>query len=60
MAQAGATLTTSESVIFEILGHAKNPHFKQILPLLKENQDLSELAWFFYTCIFTFYAFISF
>lgn len=35
MNQAGATLTTTESVIFELLGRAGTPEFKEALKLVK-------------------------
>lgn len=36
MTQAGACLTTSESIAFELMRDAKHPQFKQLLPLFKE------------------------
>ncbi|MBI4530312.1 MAG: hydrolase [Candidatus Latescibacteria bacterium] len=35
MQMAGATVTCKESIIFELLGQAGTPEFKEILPLLK-------------------------
>ena len=32
---AGAFLTTSESVVFELLGDSKHPHFKEVQALVK-------------------------
>jgi nicotinamidase-related amidase len=37
MRQAGAVITTGQSIIFELLVEAGTPEFKSILPLLKEN-----------------------
>lgn len=35
ISKAGAVITTTESVLFELLRDAKNPHFKKMLPLFK-------------------------
>lgn len=35
MSQAGATVTTSEMTILELVGDAKRPEFRQVLPLVK-------------------------
>lgn len=35
MAQEGALITSVEMVLFELLGHAKHPHFKTISNLIK-------------------------
>ncbi|KAF8821938.1 putative Isochorismatase domain-containing protein 1 [Cardiosporidium cionae] len=43
---SGALLTTSETVLFELLGHSKHTHFKEISKLLRiprENPTLSSL-----------------
>lgn len=38
MTQAGAFLTTSESIAFELMKDAKHPKFKQMVPLFKESK----------------------
>lgn len=37
--QSGIFFTSAESAIFELLGDAKNPKFKLMLPILKMNVD---------------------
>jgi len=36
-------MTTSESVIFELMGDSKHPKFKEIQPLIKESAPDSAL-----------------
>ena len=36
MQQCGAYLTTSESLVFEILGNAKSDDFKSVLNVIKQ------------------------
>ena len=38
IAQSGAFLTTSESILFELMNDAKHPKFKDLLPLFKEKK----------------------
>jgi hypothetical protein len=38
MARAGAVVTSTETVVFQLLGRAGTPEFKALAPLLKENQ----------------------
>lgn len=38
IAQSGAFLTTSESILFELMNDAKHPKFKELLPLFKEKK----------------------
>lgn len=38
----GAQLTSSESIIFELLADAKNPKFKECLPLFKAHRPSDE------------------
>ena len=35
MRQSGAFISTSESIIFELMGDSKHPKFKEIQPLIK-------------------------
>jgi len=35
MSQAGASITTSEMTILELVGDAKRPEFRQVLPLVR-------------------------
>lgn len=45
MNQAGVILTTSESVVFDLMRTANHPNFKEISTLLKHhNQELNEFA----------------
>lgn len=43
MRSAGVFISTSESVIFELLGDSKHPKFKQVQPLIKESAPDSAL-----------------
>lgn len=43
MRQSGAFISTSESVIFELLGNAKHPKFKEVQPLIKASAPDSGL-----------------
>ena len=38
MKQLGVQITTAESIVYEILGHAKHPQFKAVAKLVKERQ----------------------
>ena len=45
MLQSGVTLTTSESVVFDLMKTADHPKFKEISTLLKyHNQEYNEFA----------------
>ncbi|EXJ89186.1 hypothetical protein A1O3_02251 [Capronia epimyces CBS 606.96] len=44
LAREGCVVTTSESLLFEILGDANNPRFKAISGLVKETKDDTRLA----------------
>jgi len=41
---AGAALSTTESVIFELLGDKNHPKFKEVSALVKENQDIAKTS----------------
>lgn len=43
MRQSGAFISTSESVLFELLGDSKHPNFKEIQPLIKTSAPDSGL-----------------
>ena len=38
LAEEGATVTTSESVLYEIMGDAKIPEFKAVVGLVKDSK----------------------
>jgi hypothetical protein len=44
MMNAGAKLTTAESVVFDILRDAKHPNFKAVSNLLKERKNPESLS----------------
>lgn len=44
LAREGCTVTTSEGLLFELVGDAKGPHFKAISGLVKETKDDTKLA----------------
>ncbi|KEF59961.1 uncharacterized protein A1O9_04809 [Exophiala aquamarina CBS 119918] len=39
LAREGAVVTTSESALFELLGDAKNAHFRAVSGLVKDTKD---------------------
>ncbi len=43
MRQSGVFVSTSESIIFELLGNSKHPKFKEVQPLIKESAPDSAL-----------------
>ncbi|EXJ95239.1 hypothetical protein A1O1_00359 [Capronia coronata CBS 617.96] len=44
LAREGCVVTTSESLLFEILGDAKDPSFKAVAGLIKETKDETKSA----------------
>jgi hypothetical protein len=40
--EAGAILTTSESIVFDLMRDAKHPNFKQVSNLIKKQKDIAE------------------
>jgi hypothetical protein len=40
--EAGAILTTSESVVFDLMRDAKHPNFKQVSNLIKKQKEIAE------------------
>lgn len=44
MRSAGATITTSESALFELMLDSKHPHFKAISGLIKTEKDSTKAA----------------
>lgn len=44
LAREGATVTTSESLLFELVGDAKDANFKAIAGLVKETKDETKVA----------------
>lgn len=44
LAREGAIVTTSESILFELLGDAKNPHFRAVSGLVKDTKDETKSA----------------
>lgn len=44
LAREGAIITTSESMLFELLGDAKNPNFRAVSGLVKETKDETKSA----------------
>jgi hypothetical protein len=43
MRQSGVFISTSESIIFELLGNSKHPKFKEVQPLIKTSAPDSAL-----------------
>ena len=43
MRQCGAFVTTSKSVLFELMGDSKHPHFKEVQSLVKTSAPDSGL-----------------
>jgi hypothetical protein len=44
MKQYGCIITTSESILFELMGDAKHISFKQISALLKETKETTAFS----------------
>jgi hypothetical protein len=40
--EAGAVLTTSESIVFDLMRDAKHPNFKQVSNLIKKQKEIAE------------------
>ena len=44
LASSGAVVSTSESLVFQLLGNSRHPNFKAIAPFVKENADASKTS----------------